>query len=67
MVFAPYLIFDIFEWIQVQRRARVHTLRLEKGAAKAARSYINVKTHHFVLLQGFGVQMGSVYLFLQVL
>jgi len=35
-VFAPYLIFDIFEWIQVQRRARVHTLRLEKGAAKAA-------------------------------
>jgi hypothetical protein len=36
MVFAPYLIFDIFEWIQVQRRARVHTLRLEKGAAKAA-------------------------------
>lgn len=36
MVFATYLVFDIFCWMQTQRRARIHTLRLEMGAAKAA-------------------------------
>lgn len=66
-MFAPYLIFDIFEWIQVQRRARVHTLRLEKGAAKAAEELQKCEDTPLCFTLRFWSSIGSIYLFLQVL
>jgi hypothetical protein len=67
LVFALYLVFDIFEWIQAQRRARVHQLRLEKGAEKAAEELQKCEDTPLCFTLRFWSSIASVYLFLHVL
>lgn len=48
-------ISDFFCQIQAQRRARIHQLRLEKGAAKAAEELEKCNNPLILLIVGFGV------------